>query len=58
MGEQQNKLRVNMGIEIQKIREERRGGEEKVCVFHKSHKVKQTLKIYAVPFFEQYIIHA
>lgn len=45
-----------MGMEIQKMREERRG-EEKVCVFHRSHKVKQTLKIYAVLFFEQCIIH-
>lgn len=46
-----------MGMEIQKMREERRRGEEKVCVFHRSHKVKQTLKIYAVLFFEQCIIH-
>lgn len=46
-----------MGMEIQKIREERRRGEETVCVFHRSCKVKQTLKIYAVPFFEQCIIH-
>lgn len=36
----------------------RRGGEKKVCVFHKNHKVKQTLKIYAVLFFKQYIIRA
>lgn len=52
MWQQQKHIRVHLAMEIKKLREETRIEEEKVCLFHWSHQVKQTLKTYAVIFLE------